>query len=451
MLNLHAVLTVLLVLVAITSADLTTTDAYAENNFTETTTRREDGIESGVSRLKGLLRSAKTDDGVIDLNILLRRNVKDPIPISDFNVSSSGVFTNIHGRFTDVQLHGLRDFSLKKMEMNLSRMNLSAIIHIPMLRFSGNYALDGTLTFISVSGEGGFWMNISDITLYGHSLVRSRSDGRMEMGEIKLFSNVNSIKLHFENLMGGGRWSSFSNSVLNQLSELILDELKHTLLTELSRFLKQQFNYVLLEYLPRGFMDPETTNIVDSVLKQMGRNMRQNGLDPFPLPDQKEKFHRRVLFIDSRGELELTDGSLHGLSSIYRKGDVVASFENNSICFDASFGFKNLTGGYDWKAHVFGVGPSGHVTIAVQSFEGYLRFKQDLISGSKLQLDTLNVTDIRQIWLDVSGLGTWDFVLEILINLITNGIKMNLADAIAGPVKLSIQNELDTFNISISR
>ena len=44
-------------------------------------------------------------------------------------------------------------------------------------------------------------------------------------------------------------------------------------------------------------------------------------------------------------------------------------------------------------------------------------------------------------WVDVNGLGKWDFVLEIFVNLIGNTFKKTLMDLISGPLKAAVNNE----------
>lgn len=410
--------------------------------------QQSDPTEQDVlSQIQDLLRQARTQTGDIDLNSLLSENVEDPVPLEPFNVSSNNFFTDISGQFTELQLHGLKDFQVDRLAINLSEMNLSAEFSVPMLSIVGDYFLDGTVTFLPISGEGPFYMNLSTIVLKGYSIIKPTPEGKLEMGKVKMDSDVGLIALHFENLMGGGTWGSISNSLLNQLSELILGELKPSLLRELSSYLKYQFDEVIFRQMPPGFMDPTATNLVDVILEQSRDFMSQHGMEPLALPDYKEVYEKSLFFITTRSEFDVYNGTLHGLSTLARKGDVITVYANNSLSFEADFEFQNLTGDYLWNAEALGADTQGRMAIQVKSVEGFVRIRQDLSAGSSLELDTFHIKNIRHVWLDLQGLGTWDYVMESVINLIANGLKLQIADAIAEPVQKSIQEQLERLNI----
>lgn len=411
-------------------------------------TRRDANESEALSKIKNLIQQAKTESGDVDFNGLLSENIYDPVPLQAFNISSDGFITKLFGQFTDLNLYGLKGFRVDRIAMNLAKMNLSADMSVPILNIMGHYYLDGTVTFFSLVGDGPFWMNMSSIKLTGHSLIGSTPQGRLSMGDINLESDVGDIALHFDNLMGGGAWGSISNSLLNQLSELILGELKPTLLREMSSYLKHQFNHELFQQLPEGFMNPNSSNLVDSLLDKASLYLVEHEIEPLRLQEYEEVYESNLLFVTTRGEFKLYNGTLHGLSTLARKGDVITVFANNSLIFEADFAFDNLTGDYSWIAELFGSGATGNMEVQVKDVEGFVRIKQAMTAGSILELDTLYVKDIRHVWLDLQGLGRWDYVMESVINLVTNGLKLQLADAIAEPVKKSVQEQLHLFSMN---
>ncbi|GFT04260.1 uncharacterized protein NPIL_64611 [Nephila pilipes] len=420
------------------------------DNYDVHRNRRDSNEIDPISRIKDLLRQARTESGDIDLNALLSENVNDPVPLDSFNVSSSGFISDIFGRFTELHLHGLKGFVVDRLAVNLAAMNLSAEMSVPMLSIVGDYFLHGSVTFLPLSGEGPFYMNLSSIVLKGHSIIKNSPSGKLRMESVNLNSEVGNIDLHFENLMGGGTWGSISNSLLNQLSELILGELKPTLLRELGSYLKYAFDELIFEQIPPGFLDPASTNLVDSILEQSASYLRENDMEPLSLPDYKEVYEKRLFFVTTRGELEVFNGTLHGLSTLSRKGDVITVFANNSLIFEADFEFQNLTGSYRWLAEALGAEKGGRLEVQVKSVEGFIRIRQDLKVGSRLELDSFMINGIRHVWLDLQGLGNWDYIMESIVNLITNGLKLQLADAMVGPLEKSIQEQLDQINLLMS-
>jgi len=64
------------------------------------------------------------------------------------------------------------------------------------------------------------------------------------------------------------------------------------------------------------------------------------------------------------------------------------------------------------------------------------------------KIDAFRIEKIKHLWIDVDGLGSWDFILEIIMNLVSNAFKLSLANAISGPVTQAIQQEINNMPIS---
>lgn len=95
-----------------------------------------------------------------------------------------------------------------------------------------------------------------------------------------------------------------------------------------------------------------------------------------------------------------------------------------------------------------GGGPSGSASISLSDISCFLQLKQSLKRGEKPTISSFKIQKIKQLWVDVNGLGSWDFILEIIINLISNAFKLSLANAISGPVTQAIQKELNNIPIT---
>ena len=65
-------------------------------------------------------------------------------------------------------------------------------------------------------------------------------------------------------------------------------------------------------------------------------------------------------------------------------------------------------------------------------------------------MEELKILKINSMWVDVTGLGKWDFVLEIIVNLISNTFKKTLMDLISGPLKTSVNNEFANQNLTVT-
>jgi hypothetical protein len=210
------------------------------------------------------------------------------------------------------------------------------------------------MTFFPFYGNGNFWMNVSGLELYAYGALNRTNENKLEVGTIELDVATNDIDLNFDNLMGGGAWSSLTNSLLNKMSTLIFASVKHNMLDEVSNDIQTMINQQLT-HLPLDFVDEKSSNVFDNVLEYSKRAIYEAGLDPLPLPSFEDKFDYNLLIFVLKGKIRIFNGRLYGLTSLIRTGDVIATYHNNEVIFEARMGFANLTGGYQWTAKLMGL------------------------------------------------------------------------------------------------
>ncbi|XP_013784473.1 uncharacterized protein LOC106468582 [Limulus polyphemus] len=402
------------------------------------------------SRLQEFIGKARSDgNGTFNPSRIIQEFIHDPLPVPNFNISSDTMFSTVNGHLWDLKLYGLKGLEVKKAQVNLATMEASVEMFVQLMRLEGEYMLKGSVTFFSIDGGGEFWMNISDIVTLGRAKLQIVAVNQtLEVDSIDIDIEVSDIQLHFDNLFGGGAWSSISNTVLNQLSGIIFDQVKKSMLEEMRESLHKELN-AQLHHIPESFIDPESTTIFDDALRRASKQLKNNNLDPIKLPDHKKSFQKKLLFFRLYGEVKIVNGILIGLSTLHRTGDVLITYEDNAVILEASIGFSNLTGGYDWSANIMGIGPTGFAFLSIRSISVYLRVRQELQSGKKPLIEAFKIEKIRHLWVDVKGLGSMDLVLEIIVNLVTNALKMTIADAITGPVQKAVQMELNSLPIAV--
>ncbi|XP_076355317.1 uncharacterized protein LOC143249406 [Tachypleus tridentatus] len=421
------------------------------SNGSERSRYRRQVEEVLSSRLQEFLgRTRENEDGTFNPSQIIQKFIHDPLQIPNFNVSSDTMFYSVNGQLWDMKLHGLKELILQRGRVNLATMEASVKMFVHALKLEGEYVLDGSITFFSIDGGGGgFWMNISDIVALGRVKLKIVTGNQsLEVDSVHIDIEVSDIQLHFDNLFGGRTWSSISNSLLNQLSGMIFDQVKQSILEEVRESLRKELN-TQLHQIPEGFINSGSTTIFDDTLKRVSMHLKQNNMDPFNLPDHKEVFRKKLLFFLLHGEARIFNGILSGLSTLHRTGDVLITYEDNAVIVEVNIGFSNLTGGYDWSAKLMGIGPNGHASLSIRSISVYLQVRQEFQTGSKPIIKAFKIAKIRHLWVDVQGLGTMDLVLQIIVNLITNSLKMTIADAITGPVQKTVQKELNSLPIEI--
>ena len=394
------------------------------------------------SQFKDMLRRSERSDGVIDPVKSANKYLEDPMMIGDFNITDKGVITSFNGTFKSLKMKGLRNLKMDSMKFDLEWMHLDVVMSIPRLRLDGEYNLSGKLAFVPLRGLGDFWMKIRNLRFLATASLNRTSEGRFQVSAIVLDLDAGKIDMNFENLVGGNLGSSITNTVLNQLNYLLFDHMKFTLIDELRTGIQKRIDYQL-EQLPDNFVHESSSSLVDHLLEKVKEEIVKSGYDPLPLPDQNESFNQDLKLFDLYGSASLYNGTLFGLSSLIRTGHVIAYYEKDSVILEANLGFENLTAKYDWSANLMGGGPAGSAGISINSIDGFLQLRQPLKRGTKPILEEFKVKKIRNVWVNVTGLGTMDFVVEMIVNLITNLFKNSLANVISGPVQKTLQKELD--------
>ena len=122
---------------------------------------------------------------------------------------------------------------LKGMALSLDKHK--GLVKYPSVKFAkcqgdAIHNLTGNiLGLIPLYGDGDIWLEIYDLDLYAQASVLINEDGFVRVTEMKVSANFTSIKLHLDNLLGGGNFGESINNLLNLLGDYIWDQLKDIL------------------------------------------------------------------------------------------------------------------------------------------------------------------------------------------------------------------------------
>jgi len=89
------------------------------------------------------------------------------------------------------------------------------------------------------------WLELYDLILHAKAAVTINAEGYIQVTELDLTADFNSIKLHLDNLMGGGNFGEAINNLLNALGGYIWDQLKGFLFPLLDDVLTKILNDAL--------------------------------------------------------------------------------------------------------------------------------------------------------------------------------------------------------------
>lgn len=373
--------------------------------------------------------------------------------ISDFNISDPGIMTKFKGEYVDMSMTGMTDLKMESAKFNLEWMHLDAVFKVPSLTVKGLYSMSGQLMLIPFSGRGPFTMKLKNVVISSTTSLNRTQDNKFQVSAQVLEFKSDRATADFDNLFG--RISSavvadILRVMSKQLNSLVFDYMRPHLTKEIDSGLRTHVNR-LLDSLPDKFVHERTTAKFDFLVDIIRKEIIKSHHDPLFLDNVRESFDQDLRLFRFSGELDLTNRTVYGLSTIFRSGPVYAHYDmkNRAIVLEANLGFENLTSTNNFDAKMIKQqGPKGSSDLTANSITAFLRIRQSLVHGSKAVLEDFHVSKIKNIWVQIHGLGSWDSVIETLVNLISNSFKSTIARIISGPVKKVLQNEIDKLHFS---
>ena len=111
-----------------------------------------------------------------------------------------------------------------------------------MLQGDAEYKLDGTLAAIfPIYGEGPMWLEVYGLDAYAKASVIINEEGIIEVTSMDITADFTDIKMHLDNLLGGGPFGESINNLLNVMGVYIWDQVgtePRTLLESAIYFIK---------------------------------------------------------------------------------------------------------------------------------------------------------------------------------------------------------------------
>ncbi|KAH9409487.1 hypothetical protein TYRP_010497 [Tyrophagus putrescentiae] len=421
-------------------------------------------------KINSLIDRVHANGHVLRPELVVHEFLPDPLKVKDIEVDEDGWTSSYKGRFTGVLLHGTSGVKINSIKANVGTLSAKIVIQVPDVYLTGNYTLDGSVAFVSVKGAGPFRMNISDIFIDAFGNLEKTFDETLgkevlQIGSITLDVNPGDMDLRFENLEVLGSETA-ADLVVSTASGIIFSAVKSTVLEKTSEkdsredqrapeegearfyYRKRKWKKFSLIILPcqKVLLPPKLSLMTWS--RGVTRRMAAK-IEPLKLPPFRREFSTRILnLLPVNGSIAVSGGRLHGLTTFARTGDIWVTYEEDEAVIEADVGFQNLTGGYDWALRVLGRGPSGSASLGIRKISAYMRIRQHLKRGSVPKLERFRVESIDHVWMDMNGLGVWDYLLELVVNTVSNVFRVSIANLLASTVTKVIQEELDKAEIS---
>jgi len=203
---------------------------------------RDDNLDQYIKEILEMLKSMMPA-GIPELGIPPLDPLEVPhfdIPHIDEDIITADIEIN------DLVITNLATFETKLAHLDMEDLSLELELTIADLRGDANYKLDGTVAIIfPLYGEGPMWLEIYGLDLYAMASVFINADGYLEVTAMNITADFTDVKMHLDNLLGGGNFGESINNLLNVMGGFIWDQVKVFLFPLLDDVLMQVLNDAL--------------------------------------------------------------------------------------------------------------------------------------------------------------------------------------------------------------
>jgi len=362
-----------------------------------------------------------------------------------------------------LKIAGLSKFDIRHVDGNLQNLQLSINLFFPKIAAEAEYDLNGKIfNFIPLYGKGPAHIQIVDLDIKGTAGL-TMVNGHFQSTPFQLELSFGSISVHLENILGGGSLGDVVNGVVNMLGKILFDKFKPDILRELNSAVLKELNDALSKVSIEDIMgglgkrsvakrqSGNANQFVDQILTN-ARPSIEKDLDPIKLPDARESFSKKILFVTVHGSVAVYNGLMAGLKTLHRTGDATLTQNaDGSITVSAKLGVDNLAGQYRAHAKFMNLGPTVTAYIKVRRVSVRFSVKQSFSQGAHPELIDFAIERVDGLSANISGLGPLDWILNLLTKLVLKLAKDAIVKAIQSPIRDVIRNELKNINIPIGK
>lgn len=358
--------------------------------------------------------------------------VADPFPMPDSEQSMGFMGSTL--ATTDALAYGLSNFRIKNIVFDLTHLMIKAEIEFDEVRIVGNYKLSAL--FSSTSGP--FYVKLTHIVATGNLSVGVERDGKIRTQNIVMDMNFDNLTMNFQNL---GMVGKFFQSIINDSPNSVFDSMKPYMLKDAYSKMRADINEKINNWMGKRVL-PNSISPLDLALGLARQRVREMGFDPWILPN----YNYTINAIGTT--ISLRDTCIGGMSLFYRIGNVNFDLQNNTLSAGLSLSTQKIMGTTNWVVSAARgiITRNGHIKFDVEFITGTANLSQTLDTRNHPQINDFQL-EIGNIQVRSDGAGTFDYVIELLINVLPNLLRYQIMDAIEGPIQAKIQNELNSINV----
>ncbi|KAG6448015.1 uncharacterized protein LOC115442087 isoform X2 [Manduca sexta] len=334
--------------------------------------------------------------------------------------------------FKNTAVYGISKFRIVYVNTEISAMQVQAALTIDQLQARGNYTMSTWLN----TAKGPFTVDVTGLEIKARAGLGVERDGKLRAQDIVIDLSFKTITVNFENL---GFFGGMFQGIINSVGSVLFDSIKPYVLKEAYTKARTEIN-TKLDEIAGDIQFPNSISPLDMVIADLRKKVRDMELDPYKV----KNYNTSVSVFD----VKLTETWITGISSFQRVGNITLKMENNTAVADFEIGTQKVEGTTRWEISAVSglMSRGGTASFSVEYISARFIMGQPLDVREKPEFRNLEL-EIGNIQVRCNGAGTIDYAIEFVVNILPNLLRYQIMDAIEGPLKEKMQQELDKIEV----
>ncbi|XP_015907494.1 uncharacterized protein [Parasteatoda tepidariorum] len=169
----------------------------------------------------------------------------DPLVIPNIDEKINEKVAQLEFRMRELNITGISKFRLQSLKADLVRGFANISITLPEMEADGHCYMNGkVLNIFPINSDGPFFIQVKQVQIsgYGDLNVTMGEHTRIHMNDLNLHLTFDSLKIEFQSLLGGGRWTKMLLKLVSGLGPKLFIHFHEEAMTELNKALLKLIN-----------------------------------------------------------------------------------------------------------------------------------------------------------------------------------------------------------------
>jgi len=198
---------------------------------------------------------------------------------------------------------------------------------------------------------------------------------------------------------------------------------------------------------PTGIHSTKLDDLVDFILLIVRDTLKETGRDQIKIPSVNKNFSTDILFFPVRGRFSAEGGWLRNLSTVHRTSATVVTTVGTNLSVVCGIGLQTLQLGYEHYVAILGsTEASGRITVTIPHNAITIKISLTYVNETcAATLDSLKVTQLSGIQVDVTGLDGLSWLLSFIAKCASGSYQEKIVNAVEEQLSADIKKLLSQF------